>query len=178
MATRSRGSIDASTADILRTAGILVGVLALLVIFFTATRPEPWMPETVEYEPVLEQVRAEYPYPVLAPASLPEGWRATSVDHSSTDRGNRWRLGFHIHDSGFVGLEQSDGEIVSYLASRIGDFREDGSVTIGGEVWERRIQEDRSPDRALVRIEDGVVTIIRGPEPYEVLERFAATLEE
>lgn len=177
MATKRRSSIDASTSDILRTVGILAGVLALLALFFTATRPDPRLPDTVDYEAALEHVRAEYPYPVLAPASLPDGWRATSVDYSSTDRGNRWRLGFLIGESGYVGLEQSDGEIMSYLASRLSDFREDGTVTIEGDEWERRIQQDRSPDRALVRIDDGVVTIVRGPEPYEVLESFAADLE-
>lgn len=178
MATGSRGSISASTSDLLRTVTVLVGVLALVALAInTFMRPEAPERETVDYEGTLEQVRAEYPYPVVAPGALPEGWRATSVSHEVDDAGHRWRLGFLIGDHGFVGLEQTDGEIVSYLADRLRDFTDDGVSTVAGETWERRRQTRQPEDRALVRVDDGVATIVRGTEPYEVLEEFAAGLE-
>ncbi len=171
-----RGSIAASTGDILRTVGILAGVLALLALAFTVTRPDARLPETVDYQPVLEQVRAEYPYEPAAPATLPEGWRPTNVYHDADGAGHRWRLSFLIGEQGFVRLEQSDGEIESYLADRLEDFTADGTSVVDGESWDRMIQSGGPHDRALVRTEDGVVTIVRGTESYEVLERFAASL--
>lgn len=178
MATGNRGSISASTGDLLRTVTVLVGVLALVAVAInTFMRPEAPERETVDYASVLEQVRGEYPYPVVAPNSLPQGWRATSVSHEIDAAGHRWRLGFLIGDHGFVGLEQTDGEIVSYLADRMSDFTDDGVSTVAGDQWERRLQTRQPEDRALVRIDDGVVTVVRGTETYEVLEEFAASLE-
>lgn len=175
--SNSRGSITASTGDMLRTVGILAGVLAVLALAFTVTRPDARLPETVDYEPVLEQVREEFPYEAAAPLSVPEGWRATNVEHEADAAGHRWRLSFLIGEHGFVRLEQSDGEIVSYLADRLGDFSADGTSVVDGDTWDRMRQYSGPRDRALVRTEDGVLTIVRGTESYEVLEQFAASLD-
>lgn len=178
MASKARGSISASTGDLVRTVAILVGVLAVVALVLTSMgRPDSFERETVDYERVLAQVRADYPYPVLAPSALPEGWRATSVSYESSASGHRWRLGFLVDDQGYVGLEQSDGEIVSYLSERMRDFTDDGTSEVGGVTWDRMIQSTRPADRALVRVDGDVVTIVRGTEPYAVLERFAAGLE-
>ena len=177
MTSKARGSITASTGDLVRSVAILVGVLAAIALVVTSIgRPDSYERETVDYQRALAQVRADYPYPVLAPASLPEGWRATSVGHESDGAGNRWRLGFMIGDDGYVGLEQSDGEIVSYLSERMREFTDDGTSQIDGVRWDRMIQSARPADRALVRVDDDVVTIVRGTEPYDVLERFVAGL--
>jgi hypothetical protein len=82
-----------------------------------------------------------------------------------------------IGEQGFVRLEQSDGEIVSYLDDRLEDFGADGTSAVEGDTWERMRQNGGPRDRALVRTEDGVLTIVRGTESYEVLEQFAASLE-
>lgn len=178
MSSRARGSISAPTGDLVRTVAILVGALALITLVINAMgRPEAYPRETVEYERVLERVRADYPYPVLAPGSLPDGWRATSVSHDADAAGHRWRLGFMIGDEGFVALEQSDGEIVSYLSERLRDFTDDGTSVVGGVTWDRMIQSARPADRALVQVDGGVVTIVRGTESYDVLEWFATNLE-
>lgn len=174
---KSRGSIAASAGDMLRTVGILAGVLAVLALAFTVTRPDARLPETVDYVPVLAQVRAEFPYQAAAPATVPDGWRATNVHHEIDAAGHRWRLSFLIGEEGFVRLEQSDGEIVSYLSDRLDDFSPDGTSVVDGDTWDRMRQHGGPRDRALVRTEDGVLTIVRGTESYEVLEHFAASLE-
>jgi hypothetical protein len=178
VATSRRSSISSSSGDVLRTVAVLVGVLAVVALAInTFMRPDLPERETVDYAGALDRVRSDYPYPVLAPASLPDGWRATSVSHSADDAGNRWRLGFLIGDHGYVGLEQTDGEVMSYLADRLVDFSDDGVSIVAGERWERRLQTRPPADRALVRVEAGVATIVRGTEPYQVLEQFAASLE-
>ena len=175
--SKNRGSIAASTGDILRTVAILAGVLAVLALAFTVTRPDARLPETVDYGPVLEQVRAEFPYEAAAPSTVPDGWRPTNVHHETDAAGHRWRLSFLIGQRGFVRLEQSDGEIVSYLTDRLEDFTADGTSVVEGDTWDRMRQHGGPRDRALVRTEDGVLTIVRGTESYEVLEQFAASLE-
>ncbi|MGH8823127.1 MAG: DUF4245 domain-containing protein [Jiangellaceae bacterium] len=174
MAGKPRGS--ETVGDAIRSMVALLGVIAAVVVAFTVMRPEPTSPGPVDYGAALELVRAEYAYPVLAPDRVPDGWRATSVEHSSHPTGDRWRLGFLTAEDGFVGLEQSDGEIESYLADRLAEFGEDGTSRIAGVTWQRRIGPGDRPDRALVNVDDGYVTIVLGTEPYDVLEDFAASL--
>jgi hypothetical protein len=175
VASKPRGS--ETVGDVVRSLVALLGVIAAVVIAFTVMRPDQQGPEAVDYGRILEQVRAEYPYPVLAPTPVPDGWTATSVEHASTPSGNRWRLGFVTGDGGFVGLEQSDGEIQSYLDHRLDDFTEDGASQIDGVSWQRWLEDDDQPDRALVRVDGAVVTIVLGTESYQALEDFASSLE-
>ena len=174
MAGKPRGR--ETVGDAVRSLAVMLGVIAAVVVAFTVMRPDPQPPGPVDYGAVLEHVRDEYAYPVLAPDPVPDGWRATSVDHASGPTGDRWRLGFLTADDGFVGLEQSDGEIESYVAERLAEFTDDGTSQVTGTTWERRIGPGDQPDRALVRVDDGSVTIVMGTEPYDVLESFVASL--
>jgi hypothetical protein len=122
-------------------------------------------------------VSEQFTYEVLAPTKVPDEWRATSVDHGQELGGNRWRVGFLVDGEQFVGLEQTDGEIETYLRDRLRDFDEDGTSRIGGDTWQRLVERDRSPDRALVRVDDGVVTIVYGTIGYDTLETFVTWLE-
>lgn len=175
MATKTRGSETAG--DVVRTCLVFFGLLALVAGFFAINRPGPQLPDPVDYEGVVDTLRRDYPYRVMAPADVPDEWRATSVDHRQDALGHRWRLGFLIGEESFVQLEQSDGEIQSYTRDRLADFDEDGTTRLDGETWQRWIERDRQPDRALVHVADGVVTIVRGTTPYETLADFVTRME-
>ena len=121
MAEKPRGS--ETVGDAVRSLVALLGIIAAVVVAFTAMRPDQRPPDPVDYSGIVDLLRAEYPYPVLAPTPVPSGWTATSVEHSARTSGNRWRLGFVTDDDGFVGLEQSDGEVESFLDDRLDGFR-------------------------------------------------------
>ena len=175
MAQKPRGS--ETVGDAVRSLVALVGVIAAIVLAFTLMRPDDEGPVRVDYGDVLDRARDEFPYPVLAPTPVPDGWTATSVENSSARSGNRWRLGFVTDDGEFVGLEQSDGETESFVADRLEDFTEDGTSRVNGATWERWLEAGDHPDRALVQVQDGVATVVLGTEPYDVLEGFAARLK-
>lgn len=174
MAAKPRGS--ETVGDAVRSIVALIGVVAVVVIAFTVMKPDERLPDPVDYSGVVEMVRAEYPYPPAVPSPEPDGWRATSVDHSTDAGGHRWRLGFLTDDEAFVGVEQSDGEIQAYLADRLRGFEADGTSMVSGTSWERHRQVESPHDHALLREADGVVTIVRGTESYDALEDFAASL--
>lgn len=166
----------ASAADIIRSMAVLLGAIAIIVVAFNVMRPDPRPPDPVDYSGVVEVVQDEYPYAIAVPSAVPSAWRATSVDHSADATGHRWRVGFLTGNDGFVGLEQADGEIQSYLADRMAEFEADGTSTIDGVAWDRMRQRVSPGDRALVRVDDGVVTIVRGTVSYETLGEFASSL--
>lgn len=165
-----------TSGDMVRSLVLLGGLVAIIVIAFNVMSPDRRLPDPVDYTGVLEFVRDEYPYDVLAPEPVPDGWQATSVAHPSDETGHRWRLGFISDDEGFVGIEQSDGEIQSYLLDRLDGFEADGTSTIDGEKWDRMVDAADGTDLALVRTTDGIVTIVRGTEDYNVLQEFASRL--
>src|SRR3954452_24913628 len=74
----ARSGRQPTAGDMVRSLAVLL--VPVLVITFLRTRTPKDVPVTVvSWEPVLATARAEAPYPVLAPANLPTGWRATSV---------------------------------------------------------------------------------------------------
>lgn len=175
-ATSTRG--NPSLGDIFRSVGVLAGVIAAIALVFNLLNdPEPRLPDPVDYQPALAVAREEYGYPVLAPEPVPDGWRATSVDFAQEETGDLWKLGFLIGEGdAFVGLEQTDGEIQSYRDDRLADFATEGESTIDGVTWERLLEDDDQPDRALVRVDGGAITIVRGTVSYEELEEFVRLL--
>jgi hypothetical protein len=175
VAEKPRGS--ETVGDAVRSLVALLGIIAAVVVAFTAMRPDQQPPAPVDYSGILDRLRAEYPYPVLAPTPVPSGWTATSTEHSARTSGNRWRLGFVTDDDGFVGLEQSDGEVESFLDDQLHGFSKDGTAEIDGATWQQWIEAGDQPDRALVLVDDGVATVVLGTEPYDVLRDFAASLE-
>lgn len=176
VATSTRG--NPSLGDILRSMGVLAGVIAAVALLFNLlSDDEPRLPDPVDYQPALAVARAEYGYDVLAPEPVPDGWRATSVDFAQEATGDLWRLGFLLDDGEqFIGLEQADGEIQSYRDDRLADFAADGESTVDGVAWERLLEDGDRPDRALVRVDGGAITIVRGTVSYEDLEDFVRLL--
>src|ERR1051326_1251274 len=71
--------------------------------------------QTVDYSIPLEQARRDpdLPFTALAPATVPAGWRATSV-HADLAPGEgtplRWEIGFLTPDDQYVALDQVSGE--------------------------------------------------------------------
>lgn len=174
MAPQQRGKT--TSGDLLKSLFLVGGLVAAIVIAFNVMSPDRRVPERVDYSGALELVREEYPYDVVVPEPVPDGWRATSIAHPSDETGNRWRLGFISDDDGFVGIEQSDGEIQSYLLQRLDGFEPAGTTTIDGAEWDRMEQTSGGNDLALVRTAGGVVTIVRGTEEYGTLGEFASRL--
>lgn len=167
---------NASLSDVAIAVGVLMALIGAVVWVFSLNQPdESELPDPVDYESVLAVAREEFPYPVLAPEPLPEGWRVTNVRMDGDNpAGHRWRLGMFTDERQFVGLEQTDGETTTYRNDRLRDFTPDGEMTIGGQVWEQMREKDG--DHAVVRADEGVLTIVRGTMGYDGLANVVGML--
>jgi len=155
---------------------VLVAVVLGFVVFRDINRADPASPvEDVDYARTAELAREEAGFELLSPPSLPEGWRATSVDFTSGPRGS-WHLGMLTAEEQYVGLEQSTGAPDSMVETHVdAEARPAGSVTVGGERW--RTWSDGGGDLALVRREADTTTLVVGNDvPREQLVAFAASL--
>nr|WP_093847983.1 DUF4245 domain-containing protein [Streptomyces pini] len=159
-------------------------VLSLLVILLGAGFVYLLVPHDDSLDPVrpisydveLVTARRAAPYPVAAPAGLPDTWRATSVGYKrQSDLGAVWHLGFMDPDDQYAAVEQSDGEPEKFIRSVThGAKPADRTQAVGGEEWER--YEGAKYD-ALVRRDSGVTTVVTGTASFESLTRLAAALE-
>ncbi|MFJ6794619.1 DUF4245 domain-containing protein [Streptomyces sp. NPDC091268] len=150
--------------------GLVVGGIYLFIPHDDKADPT----HVVDYRVEAITARRAAPYPVAAPAGLPEQWRATSVDYSRKNA-NSWHLGFQDPHKEYVAIEQSTDASEKYLVKVTRGAAATGQLQqVGDTSWER--WEGEKYD-ALVRREQGYVTVVTGTASYEQLGAMAAALE-
>jgi hypothetical protein len=178
---RSRKS--ATTGDLVRTIAVILIPLAVITVLFTRL-PKDHPVQVVDPQPVLAKARTESPYRILAPANLPNEWRATRVTWVRTGEPylngapsvrNLWRVGYLTPDEVYIAVTQGDLEPDELISAETREGAVDGEGTVNGDVWERRVSAD-GRTRSLVQRTDTVTTVVAGDTSYAALEAFAATL--
>ncbi len=165
----SRG--NPSMGDILRSmlviAVIILGLYGIGRIFTSA--PESPV-KAIDYALVVEQARPAAEFPLLAPPSLPEGWKATSARFQTTS----WHLGVLTDDEQYLGLEQLQAGVDRAVERFADKSTSDGTAQVAGQTWMVRT----GPDGRLtyVREEGGYTTLVNGTTSRAVLERYLESL--
>lgn len=158
--------------DALRTTLVLVAIIAVLAGASRLLSSQPQDPvPPVDYEPALAAARDAAPYDVLAPAELPEGWRANSTSYLSG--GAVWHLGILTDEDRYIGIEQSPEPLEALVEEFAEDAGPQGSVEVAGETWALLRTEDRT---TLVRRHAGATTLVTGTASQETIEDFVAGL--
>ena len=179
----ARANRMATPGDMIRSLAVILIPLVVITVLFTDLPKSKTVAE-VDWRPVLTVASRDAPFAVLAPANLPEGWRATQAEWVAKGEPyrdgqpavrNLWSLGFLTPDQVFVGLDQGDGPPADLVEEQTRDGAVDGRATVAGQTWERRLSPD-GRTRSLVRTEPAVTSIVSGDLPYEALEAYAATL--
>jgi uncharacterized protein DUF4245 len=153
---------------------VLLLVIGAFVAFRAINRTQPDNPvRPVDYEQTLQYARDQADFPLLAPASLPRGWRATSVTFVPDPV--RWHLGILTDQDEYVGLEQSRSSLATMVERYVdGNAVEGRVVRVDGEPWRR--WSDAGGDSALTRVDAGVTTLVVSDAGEDVLVDFTETL--
>ena len=155
---------------------VLVAVVVGFVVFRDANRSDPADPvRAVDYSRDADFARGQASFDLVAPPSLPEGWRATTVEYVPGPQ-DRWHLGMLTGQDRYVGLEQSADSVETMLETHVDATTDEGEpVLVGGVRWST--YTDVGGDLALVRRVDGTTTLVVGHEvPESDLADFAASL--
>ncbi|MER6994280.1 DUF4245 domain-containing protein [Streptomyces sp. NPDC000410] len=154
---------------------LAVTLAAAFVVYLFIPREGPEDPvPAIDYRVELVTARRAAPYPVAAPAGLPEGWKPTSVTYSS-ESDNAWHLGYLDPDDQYVAIEQSTAPVGKWIPEVTQQAaRTDRTETVGGATWQR--WEGQKYD-ALVRTDKGSTTVITGTASFERLAQMAAALK-
>lgn len=161
---------------------VLIVPIALIAWFFTMDA-EPEL-EAVDVAPMLAQAREESPYPVLA-VDLPEDWVPVRVAWAADGQrwitnepaiGNSWQLGYMAPNDVYVGLQQRDRGVGSFLTDITRDgHTEGGEFELAGRTWEQWTSEDERT-RSLVWRDGDMVAVVTGDTGFEQLEAFVGAL--
>ncbi|MEU9165222.1 DUF4245 domain-containing protein [Streptomyces sp. NPDC048424] len=159
--------------DMVRSLSV-IGIVVAGIYLFVPHDDEADPTHAVDYRVETITARRAAPYPVAAPVGLPEQWRATSVTYERKNS-NAWHLGFLDPEQQYVAVEQSSDTSPKYLARVTQGATTTGQTQqVGDAAWERW---DGEKYDALVRREQGHVTVVTGTASFEQLGAMAATLE-
>lgn len=170
-----------------RSTGGLVGamvVTVLAVVAFAAfnalrTDRRPAPVRAVDYTAMLRAGRADHKLLVMAPATLPTGWKATSALYE-TGSDPTWHLGLLTDDGKYVGVEEARGGVSDLVEEHVDpDAQQGKDVTIAGETYQT--WTDAGGDYAVSRtVRTGGTNreswLVVGTAPRAEIRDFAARL--
>lgn len=175
MAGSSRG--NPKLGDIIRSVGVLGALLVavwLVAQLFYGNAPERPNVPAVDYAAVLPGAERETGADLLAPTSVPQGWKVTS----SRVRDDVWSLGTLTEDQRFIGLQQTpepEDDAVRELAP--GSERLD-EVEIGAQTWTRWSSPDGETtySRVVPGPRQDTTAVVSSDVDRTTLERYVASL--
>jgi len=151
---------------------VVAGLAALQKLTNVASVPNPAPP--VPYAKTVKFARQQAHLHLLAPPSLPPGWRATSVRYVDPPR-EHWHLGVLTANDQYVGLEQSHASIRAMVGKYVDQHaHQRPPVTIDGATW--TAWSDAGGDYALARQDGNTTTLVVGTPGRAVLTRYVASL--
>lgn len=174
---------QARARDMVISMAVLLVPLALIAWLFTSD-PEPEV-EIVDVAPVLAMAEDESPYPVLRAVNLPGDWVPTRVAWAADGNqwftgepavGNSWQLGYLAPNGIYVGLQQRDRAVESFVSDITQEGRRQSEVTdLAGRTWEHWVSDD-DRTRSLVWRDGDMVAVVSGNTDFDQLDAFAGTL--
>jgi len=173
----------ASVRDMIISMLVLLVPVVAIYWFFNVEPDEPTV-TAVAVAPTLATARTESPFPILAPTNLPDTWKPTRVTWAKPGdaliggeiaTSHVWVLGVLSPDKVYLALETRDTPAATFVKDATREGANDGTSTLGGQVWTRYLSSD-ARTRSLVLTTDDVTTVISGDTSYSALEAYAGTL--
>ncbi|MBV9832021.1 MAG: DUF4245 family protein, partial [Marmoricola sp.] len=136
-------------------------------------------PPTVDWQLSFRAARDDGRLQVLAPRSLPSGWKPTSVSFTPGSQ-PVWHLGLLTSGAKYVGIDESRDDLLDLVHDKVDENAATGApVTIAGSRWQ--VFTDSGGDYALGRTVthagEHEAQLVGGSAPPATVRAFAATLE-
>lgn len=164
---RPNARLGQTIADMVRSMFVVLAVVGAILL--VTWRPQPDPVREVDTAELLALAQSQAPFPVLVPVGL-DGYRATSARWEPTKASGQvpaWHVGYVTAQTQYVQLTQAATTQERFIAEQTGGAIPVGTVMIDGVAWEQQASEG---GLALVRIADGVSTIVTGTVPLEELQ--------
>ena len=170
------GKYQRSFSGLVAAMAVLLLVVVGFVVFRGSFRDNQQVPvKAVDYAASLPFIREKATFPVLAPPSLPEGWRATSIRFEEA-RPQSFHLGVLTDEDEYLGIEQARDGVAEMVDEFVDDEATKGDeAEVAGKTW--TTYTDEGGDVALVRREAGVTILVVGTVTGGELRAYVETLQ-
>jgi hypothetical protein len=164
--------------DMWRSLGLMAVVIAALLLLGPARTlvfPGAAKMAPVDYS---DQVAAfaKIAGTVLAPAGLPNGWRANGASFDSGVRRAHLHIGFATPGSRYAGLDETNGAADQLLGRVLGPrgAKLTGTTTIAGETWD--VRRSQRGEEALTLTSGPLTLVVTGSATDSQLRTLADSL--
>lgn len=156
------GRYQRSTSGLLGALVVLLAAVLAVVGFRALIGDEPSSPvRAVDYEQDAVFASEAAKFDLVAPRSLPEGWRATTVRFNPALQS--WHIGLLTGEDKYVGLEQASESVDSMVETYVDQNASKGDpVEVAGQSWST--YTDSGGDLALVRKDTDTTTLVVGSD--------------
>ncbi len=154
---------------------IVIGALILGLAglgYWFQIRPDASV-KSVDYAAAASAARGTADFPVLAPASLPKGWKATTARYDNGVKG-QWHLGVLTDQDKYIGLEQSPLGRQRSIEEFAPDTKKSGMLMTAGHDWELR--RSQRGETTLVRRDGDMTIVVTGTASLSVIKSYVSTL--
>ena len=157
--------------DIVRSVAVIGLIVLGLYAFGKLFTQEPDSPTpAVDYATIVDQVRPVAGFDVLAPPSLPKGWKANRASYDIEG----WHLGVLTDDEEYIGLDQAKVSVDRAVERFADGSKAAGTAEIDGETWSVRTgPEGRT---TYVRQVGDATTVVVGTPSRRVIEDYISSL--
>lgn len=161
------------------TMAVLMIPVVLIVWFFQRTPDEPTLP-AADWQQAVASATERADFTVLAPASLPEGWRATQASfvEAGTNGAAYDELRLVLLDEQNINLQLRQAKTTEERAFLVKNTREgfdSGAQKVGDQVWKQITSGDGRTQYLLGQRDDSLV-LVSGDTSAERLVAFAQML--
>jgi hypothetical protein len=157
--------------DIVRSVAVIGLIILGLYAFGKLFTQEPDTPTpTIDYATIVDQVRPVADFEVLAPSSLPKGWKANSATFDIEG----WHLGVLTDDEDYIGLDQAEVSVGRAVERFADGSKAAGTADIDGETW--NVRKGPNGRTTYVRRTGEATTVIVGTPSRRVIEKYISSL--
>jgi len=162
---------------VLSMGAVLASVAIILII---THRSHQQVLPPVDFAGAVALAQTQTQLPIEVPTPLPSGYVVTSARFEPESYGAtgdvRWYLGYQTPGAQYVSLWQSTGPAARVVAGATDGAACNGSVVILKETWQT-CQNPKPLNRALVRVQGRITTVVSGTASFADLKAFAGTLQ-
>jgi hypothetical protein len=156
--------------------GVLVVLAVIALVLVAVPRRQVGAVPALDYHSQLADARRAAPYRLLAPEPMLPGWHVTAMRYDGNVKGAAtWHVGLVTASGRFAGIAQSNGSSRWFVYDQTNRGIPNGSVTVDGVSWEKRYRTQRRV-HSLVRVENGVTTVVTGTANVDELAELAGSL--
>ncbi len=172
---RRNARLRQTVGDMVRSLAVVLAAVAAVLLL--TWRPAPDPVKVVDVAPMVGLAAVQAEFDVLAPVSLPDGWRPTSARWEPTTESDPepvLHIGYVTPAEEYAQLSESMNVSEDFIDEQTRSGIPTGERVVAGTTWQQRQAGDR---RSLVLLDGSTAVIVSGSADWVELAALAAALE-